>query len=187
MCYQITAVVGGISLDELSAALNSVGSKVRFTTAANPHIQGLLAADETYLMRADCQCDCGTWLGKAARPDEVDKYTVTEKDLVRLKAKGWSEQRVKCWVAEKQRAAELAKENRSQDSDGRDGQPWMDVVKTALEVAQARSFGLLLHWYSGSLSEPINATRREFSLQQVNADLLAEMPKDTLFSFTRKG
>jgi hypothetical protein len=185
MCYHISAVVGGVGLEGLHAAMRDASPYLRFDEVSNPPIGLLLASDEAYLVRVDTHCDCGTWLGSANRA-AAGKYAVTHNDVAKPKAKGWGSQRIQRWEAERLKATALAKSKELQDSDGRDSQPWVGVVREALEVAKARSFGLLLHWYSGPMPEPIDATRREFTLADLDWELLAGMPEDTLYSFTRR-
>ncbi|MDR1077409.1 MAG: hypothetical protein LBL55_01835, partial [Propionibacteriaceae bacterium] len=107
MCYYVTLALGGVTGEELNAALREAGLTVRFDEVTNHHVMDHLAADELYLVRGDSHCDCGTWLGEAnRRTGQRAKYDVTERDLARLKAKGWSEQKIQRWLTEKRRATE---------------------------------------------------------------------------------
>ncbi|MCL2785339.1 MAG: hypothetical protein FWD55_07885 [Propionibacteriaceae bacterium] len=193
MCHYITASLAGISVDELNTVLLKNGDRVSFSLAVNQHVQAFLNPGEVYLVHNASTCDCGTELGKAAQsyPNEnASSPDSVERDLAKLRAKGWGEEKIRRWLAEKQLAAEhagqanLVRQQVLNESGWHGVQQWVDVITTAIELAGAKSFGLLLHWYSGPLSERMSVTRRDFPLTDLGVELLAHMPEDTLYAFS---
>ncbi|MDR2566480.1 MAG: hypothetical protein LBC97_10610 [Bifidobacteriaceae bacterium] len=182
MCYFITATISGAGAAELNDVLRGAGSGVRFEPALNPHVQAQLDAGESYLAHKASGCDCDTWLGAATR------HRPTADRVGRLRARGWSEARIERWLLETEGAAArlAARQASPHHGDPATGEPWIAVIGAALSHPRVTSFGLLLHFYSGSIdAESFQFERVDRPLAALTPDVLAAMPEDTLLSFSR--
>ncbi|MDR0592123.1 MAG: hypothetical protein LBG60_02455 [Bifidobacteriaceae bacterium] len=190
MCYFITATVRGAGLDALNQALRDAGTGVSFADFSDSRVVGRLEPGDLYLRHDTGACDCDTWLGLETRAwgKDAAKRAVTEGRTAKLRAKGWSEARIRRWIQERESSADRAGLGPGQEvtAASHDAVPWVEVVRAALETARAKRFGLALHWYGGaSLEDRFKLGRREFALADLTVKLLMSMEEDVLYSFRR--
>ena len=181
MCHYITATFPGDARLEAIAALldrHALG----FERIDNPHVRGQLRPGDVQVSTTRKMCDCGTMLASRSRP-EVEERTL-EREVRKLRAKGWSEARIERWLAEKAMAADRAVRERGSMADGHEPEVerWLAVISEALNAGYARRFGLLVHWYSGGLeSERLQlGPTQSVPLSELSATTLLEMREDAL-------
>ena len=127
-------------------------------------------------------CDCGTVLASRGNP-EVQR-SPTEREMRKLRAKGWGKARIKRWLVEKTLAADRAL--RARDREAESGAPeldrWIGVISKVLSMGYASRFGLLVHWYSGGMeSERLQlGPTQSMPLSELSATTLLEMREDSL-------
>jgi hypothetical protein len=173
MCYFISAVISGIDVAEFNTALRNADTDVQFSEVPTPGIQSQLKSGEHYLIHdTGASCDCDTWLGAANRMQSHDNL---DKEVAKLRKRGWTETRIERWRSEKQESAGRADQR---FADNKDNLPWIRVIQTALANG-ATGFGLLLHWYDGDLDDARFSITRQQS-PAPTAELLSTMPEDTL-------
>jgi len=183
VCYYITAAVSGVDVEGLNAVWRHAGLQVEFTELNSP-MKAQCAPGEKYLFHEPgvSGCDCGTWLGSAARPVCGEPHE--DKEAAKMRKKGWSQAKIDRWAQEKHQANDRAKIRAARARD--DDVPWAQVVRAALDDGRAARFGLILHWYEAAIeTAQFTLKRQDLSVVDLNAELLESMEEDTLYSFTR--
>ncbi len=186
MCHFVTAVIGAKSGIE---RLNAIASKHRrwLEFVENESVRPYLRGNELYYSTTPrkAQCDCGTTLGWAARESaRAPKKLDVEAETRKLQRKGWRQAKIARWLEAKQHDEQTWKppspESLSSDKLNED---WLSLIEDMLSEPSVSSFGLLLHWYSGSLESrlPIHE-RREVLLTKA---ALATMEENTLYVFCK--
>ena len=127
MCHFITGITSETTDLEL---LNTIGSKygLTFSEASNEHIIKQLKQNQKYLWKDSKYCDCGTALGAISFIEKNKKSN--EKDLQRLKKKGWSETKINNWLENKKRS-ELKDERAAEHKQGNyeyDAENWINFL-----------------------------------------------------------
>lgn len=144
----------------------------------NPSVSSILREGEYQYFTTKGHCDCGTVLANedADTPDRVaERSSVLTKQKLRLKRKGWSQAKISRWLDEKQGAQERRK-NDPQDS----FELWANLVAEIAGEADVKSVGILVHHYSGLLTEEIfEANRTEVRFSEFR-DRLSSMKEDEL-------
>ena len=160
--------------------------KLGFELIENPSVQETLAEGDHYILTTSGMCDCGTILGSEFREplpsaEEMEKYARATVD--KLRKKGWSEAKIQRWLNE----AELNKEKERRGKEAGHyynvGQAsgWLEFITDFLNSKAAPRLSLLLHYYSGPLSERILLHRKEtISLPHLNAASLLSMEEDVI-------
>jgi hypothetical protein len=179
VCYVVTAAVGGINARELNTTLARAGLDMTFEVLDNPKLQAQLRAGERYLAQVGGTCDCGTWLGADPRGERLTN--AVHRAAEERRRKGWSQSKIERWMKEKH-AADQPAQHRRDEPEAR--APWLDVVDTAIAAGGARSFGLILHWYGGSIdTEEFPLSRLDLSADELTTGTLRAMREDVLYSF----
>lgn len=107
--------------------------------------------------------------------------------MKRLRAKGWSEAKIARSLARQEDAAARAEKLRGAH-DVREATGWLEFIDEALKSSLTPYLGILLHWYSGPLSERITVAGREVvSCSELSAEVLADAREDVLYVFQRAG
>ena len=184
MCHYITGSMSGkVTVQEL----NSVGQEFRlqFETCPNEFVQKQLKSGESYIWKCCEYCDCGTLLGSLSEKNTKRAESVNEVKIKKLKRKGWSETKIQRFLDEKNRKAEQnAKDLERQIISAESGiQKWIDFCKKLFETTSIKTFGILLHWYGGGVSnERININERILiARSELTTKNLLEIEEDRLY------
>ena len=141
MCNIITGVLEANSDTPAFRALVA-RYHLLFEPIVNPHIVRQLKPSERYYHVTSDHCDCGTSL--AARP----KAESLERDLRKLRTKGWSEAKIARWAQQRR--------PRGPQRNGYERltrEEWFAFLDGALQLHKTRSIGLLMHWYRKSTTD----------------------------------
>lgn len=181
MCYFITGTYSGpVTLDEINAAARKYDMEFRLHDA--PFVQKQLKDGEIYILKEpDAHCDCGTLLGGKRRMlgDEDDSASRQQQFIRKLRKKGWSEAKIRRSLENSVRTL--------QQSDCNAG-GWVEFLTDLFTATAIRTFGLLLHFYSGGEDEDCFDLhgRRTVPLPDLSEDTLLMMDDDILYVFTRR-
>lgn len=91
------------------------------------------------------QCDCGSVVASAKR--QTAAGIQTGKEIEKLRAKGWSETKIKNHLASKSKA----NSTKNEDADIERAN-WDGLIKSILASTLVKSIGILAHDYSGNIS-----------------------------------
>ena len=125
-------------------------------------------------------CNCGTAIGAGA--DRSQAWRPSDKELRKLRRKGWSEAKIARWVAEHERtdarrkAKELALEHRSQP----EVESWLALAAEVLASGAANRFGILLVWSPGASIELEDEIRTP--IDEASSSLLFEAREGVLYN-----
>lgn len=176
MCHFITLVAPTADQAALDAIMAPHGRTAR--PIENPGVQAALLEGEHQYLTNRRECDCGTVLGR--EPDEDDAAAVQAAEARRLARKGWSEAKISRSLADGARAA--ARLEQCGDS----LQLWADVIEDLQRSLALPHVGLLVHAYTGSLSEPFKVSRHKAPADLALPDALGAMAEDQLLVFSRR-
>ena len=157
-----------------------------FVKVANRHIDKVLRRGEIYFAPISKYCDCGTALGMLHESKLKPRQFDHERHIERLRRKKWSEAKIQRWLDQKKDAAEriptaalsiLAHiEKGDADPDG-----WVALIRDLKSKVGIPYAGILLHFYSGDLSERIDARREKVQLDETLPDVLYRMSEDVIY------
>jgi len=184
MCHFITAVIDKkTSLD----SLNELGKEyiISFNRCGNEYVEKQLRETEQYLAKHGKYCDCGTQLGMLTREQSPDLMRVEKRDIEKLERKGWSENKIKRWIADREKSIEKDKARYENLRNGRhtDADNWLLYFNKAFSHGQMARIGLLLHWYKGATaSERIRVKdRRKILISELTEEILLQMEEDVIY------
>lgn len=185
MCHFITAVLP-LSANQIALAeiAHKYGRKLQ--QLANPSVEAQLQAGETYFLTTVGHCDCGTALGARAREyaqaKPVDKLAQERK----LKLKGWSSAKISRWM--QQQADNQNKQHPKESVHvSKDIETWCALLTEMLGSGLTLFVGLLIHSYSGPLSESFELVgRKAVQVSEIGPDFLGHMEEDTLYEFRNR-
>lgn len=148
-------------------------NKFGFKQIENTHVQKQLGEAVIQILTTRGICDCGTKL--ASIQPFVPNGSPSDRELIKLREKGWSESRIRRWLDEKAMATkrdQVAHEQHLIDTSAETNQ-WVRVIGQILYSGVADWIGVLVHEYRGGLTERVE-------LQKANKIRLATMTEDTL-------
>lgn len=184
MCHFITGIFSGkTSLEEINAVGKEFG--LQFEDCKNEFIQKQLKHDETYLLKCCKQCDCGTPLG-SQNPQKINPAeNIGTSEIEKLRRKGWSETKIQRFLSDKNKNTEkyIRGSEQSKAAAENELQEWVAFYRKLFESTDIKTFGILLHWYSGSIeSERITIKKRVLiSRSELTIKHLLEVEEDTLY------
>ena len=174
MCLFITAVV---PRSALCSGFDAVVArhKLAFRPCRNPHLIAQLKPAEHYAHTSSGGCDCGSPLFFAAR-DHL------EKQIGKLRAKGWSNAKISRWVEDSRPRAHQQKGAQDRCWSIPD---WAAFLEEALALPRVSFVGLIGHWYQGDVdSEPFVINGRvAHRLAELRAGSLGVLDQDTIHLF----
>src|SRR5688572_15732863 len=97
MCHFITAVIPPEVAPDAAAALFAA-HRLGFVVLQNPNVAAQLSDGERHILTTRGHCDCGTVLGSHR---EAANH---ERELEKLRKKGWGEAKIERWVEQKRAA-----------------------------------------------------------------------------------
>lgn len=151
-----------------------------FEIVENRHLARILEPGEIYFCPSPKHCDCGTALGSMRQVSDTQDLTG---EIKKRKRKGWGEAKITRWL-EQQEKNRQAKTGQTLKQNGAAGEPddWLDIVRELRAEARLPYVGIMLHFYSGPLSERIDATRVETPFEETGAaTLLYHMDEDVVY------
>ncbi|MGB3464116.1 MAG: hypothetical protein WBA74_02560 [Cyclobacteriaceae bacterium] len=188
MCHFITGIIYKETKLEL---INSIGTKynIIFSEVSNEHISKQLNPDQNYIGKNSKYCDCGTALGAIAFIEKDKKSN--EKDLTRLRKKGWSTTKISNWLENKKRS-DLKDERAAKHKQGNyeyDAENWIKFLTELSKNPGIGYFGVLFHWYSSGVeSERVELLKYEqLKICELSPDYIYRMEEDTVYELTGKG
>jgi len=181
MCHYVTAALPPGT--DLPALRQLLGGKCGLVPVENPSVQAQLPPGTVYVYLSGNYCDCGTPLGRLRR--DLGRADDPEGQVPRLRRKGWSEARISRWRDQKQAAREKDRRTVQGMAEGMTAEVewWLSYLRRLLGAGGVRSIGLLLHWYSGSLTgERITLRERiRLPIGQVRPEFLVQIEEDVLY------
>jgi hypothetical protein len=179
MCHFITAVLPGSANFYLVGDVAARFDRAWRPLASNP-VLGQLRDGETYYLTTPGHCDCETVLGQATRA--VTAAGRVQK-LARLRKKGWSETKIDRWLADKEHADK--RRHQRVTAGTLDADRWLALLREILSSGATETIGLLMHWYSGPISDADFIFARErVPLLEVTPDFLLNIEEDRLYEFS---
>jgi len=145
VCLFITAVVPSAALTDTFLEL-SERHRVGATLVDNASILTQLSKDERYLWVTRGQCDCGSRL---FGPSFEQVTRQTERQVAKLRKKGWGESKIDKWLASTKPGGSAPK----QASGVHSIEEWALFLDEALSLKSTKRFGLIGHWYSGGVPD----------------------------------
>ena len=188
MCHFITAIIKQTTnLDELNFLGKNLG--ITFGDASNQHVELQLKHGQRYLWKNSKYCDCGTALGSIEFINQ-DKKSI-EKELIRLKKKGWTETKIKKWISNKERS-ELKDQRTSEHKRGNyqtDAENWINFLKRIDESPDIEYFGLIYHWYSQSVeNERLKLVQwKQLKINNLTPEDIFNLKEDTVYELNKNG
>ncbi len=184
MCHYITGIISG---ETTIAEINSIGKEfgLEFEACPNEFVQKQLKYGESYILKHSKYCDCGTPLGMLNQKNAKQAEGVKDSEIEKLKQKGWSEAKIQRFLNDKnKRVEQKAKKLEPRKSSAESGvQEWVGFCKKLFETTSIKTFGILLHWYSGLVeSERIKLNGRHLiDKSNLTTKNLLEIEEDTLY------
>lgn len=176
MCSFITAVLPAKMVSQsVKAIFHEQG--FGFQPVSNASLQEILSAGDQQILTTPGTCDCGTVLGSASTGN-TSPATRMERDLQKLRSKGWSEAKIQRWQSQR----EGAQHNHQRPSEA---ERWILLIHKLLQQPQARRIGLFLHWYSASVEQErlIISDPRKVQLSELTVDFLTHLQEDVVYTF----
>ena len=176
MCYFITAV---LPAKMVSQSVKTIFHEHGFgyQPVSNASFQEILSAGDQQILTTPGTCDCGTVLGSASTGNTSPSARI-ERDLQKLRSKGWSEAKIQRWQSQR----EDSSHNHHHSSES---ERWILLIHKLLEQPQAKRIGLFLHWYSASveLEHLIISDTRKVQLSELTVDFLTHLQEDVVYAF----
>jgi hypothetical protein len=143
----------------------------------NSFVLGQFKKDVQLINTTSKQCDCGSVIGSDANHSGK---SIQPKDIERLKHKGWSETKIKNWIANKTKTDTHAKEHETERNQ------WISFLREVIWENNIGMVGLYIHWYDNDISdEKITFRNKEkISLSELQGDALDKLNYDILYEFT---
>jgi len=189
MCHFITAISSGnINVE----SINKIGKdfELEFENCENDFIQSQLKANEHYIAKVSKYCDCGTLLGSLNKKKTNNLQRVEKTELEKLKKKGWSDSKIERFIADKNKNTQKYAFSFEQQRERavENIKEWTDFISRLFAETSIETFGLLLHWYSGSVeNERIKINNREIiSAIDLTGMNLLEMDEDNLYLIQKR-
>ena len=109
--------------------------------------------------------------------------------MKKFRKQGWSEAKIQRWLEQKEQTKE--RHRREDEVLANGGGPevdrWIEFLDDLIRCGPSSRFGLLLHWYGGSVEgERIKIKRRErVKLSELNPERLMRIEEDVLYEVVR--
>jgi hypothetical protein len=155
---------------------------LRWEPISNSTVLRQLGKGYTYYYTTWGMCDCSTELGSHLRLEQGQKKVDPERKIKGFRKEGWSEVKIARWLADQSAVADRKKLHREAKKriEGPEVKGWIEFASEVLTGRQAKSLGVLLHFYSGSIdSERIHfSEHRRIQLAALTKDVLYSLPDD---------
>jgi hypothetical protein len=189
MCHFITATLpkdADLKSAEQIFKLHHLGFKEIENLSVFEHLE----KGDIYILTTKGMCDCGTVLAsnnpENHQSDEIQAQKYKDRTIEKLKAKGWSDTKIRRWQKETElnkeketRVSEQAHENSLALVDD-----WINFIRDILNSKATKRVGILVHEYSGGLDNRIKILGKEkVELKNLTPNLLVEMREDVIYDF----
>jgi predicted aminopeptidase len=183
MCHFITATLSADAKLEKVAAL-AKKHNLNWIQTENLSVQKQLENGSHYFYTTKGQCDCGTLLGSANNSNKDSKKDTTSQILA-LKKKGWSANKIERWLSEKTKLEEKREARKYTGIRASEIDSWINFISAVLNNNLASKFGLLLHMYSGCVATDVIALSGKVVTQLKNAreEVFLCILEDHLYEF----
>jgi hypothetical protein len=140
MCTYVTGVLDATA--DTASFRNLVAKyRLRFESINNPNIMPQLRAGERYYHVTYNPCDCSTTLKHRENPSGP-----SERDIEKLRTKGWSEAKIARWTESKRSAGDRPPPR----GDGLSQDEWFAFIDEVLGLQRNQYLGLMMHFYKWS-------------------------------------
>ncbi|MBS1715392.1 MAG: hypothetical protein JST30_13765 [Armatimonadetes bacterium] len=155
-----------------------------FKTVDGPSPAAKLPDGTVQILATPGHCSCGTAIG-GYYDQPVHLRAPDDKEVLKLKRKGWSDSRIQRWLDEK--TAHLNEVGRAKSArDGAELDQWVGVLKGAVDSGATDWIGLSLHFEGGaSPKEPPPEPDRRVRSRSLGREDLASLTRDTVLFVTR--
>ena len=187
MCHYITGTFESskIGIEHINAIGKDFG--LQFVDCKNDFIHAQLDSKEHYIAKVSKYCDCGTPLGSWNKEHVKSIQRAQrsqEAEIEKLKKKGWSAAKIERFLTNRDKNNEKRGLSSQQQYEKatEDIQQWVNFINQLLSKTSIETFGLLLHFYSGSIeNERIKISRKQVAFNDLLDKILIEMDEDTLY------
>ena len=185
MCHFITtSLPRGANIESVSATAGRY--QLAWELIKNKKVASQLDKGSSYFCTTQGMCDCGTEFG--AKCFGVDKTSPNySSDIKSFQRKGWSESKIKKWLAEKEKNLRKNERVNSSIKAGQEIERWIGFISEILQNKYTSNVNVLLHMYSGNLeSERIEIKDRTLTkVSEMSEELFLNIEEDHLYQFTR--
>lgn len=185
MCHFVTATLAP-NTDLAAVAPIFESHKLGFKLIDNSHISVQVERGTFQILTTRGHCDCGTILGSLDGTD-VTKPVNYEPEIKKFRQQGWSEAKIRRWIAQKAQTKEKEARKNEYRADGgaSEAARWVALITDLLKSRGTGKVGLLVHMYSGGIEgERIKLLgKKTVSLKELNPELLMRMHEDELYEF----
>ncbi|WP_017852169.1 hypothetical protein ACO1KB_11680 [Leptospira interrogans serovar Szwajizak] len=183
MCYYITATIPNhVNLIKTREILEN--HNLGFEEILNSSVLNQTSNFYFYFRPTTGICDCGTELGKL---NKIEKH-LSPITVSKLEKKGWSKTKIDRWLSEKvsYKSKQNLKTEILKESNLSETEFWHQLILKFFSMNLCNEFGLLIHWYEGSLEEEFKLK----SILKINSNYLSnsffeEMENDILYLFQK--
>lgn len=161
-----------------------------FKEIENLSVAEHLEKGDIYILTTTGMCDCGTVLASqntdshSVDKTQVQKYK--DKAIEKLKAKGWSDAKIRRWQKENGLNAEKQKleEEQAHKYAMTRTDDWINFIQDLLNSKATKRIGILVHQYSGGLDNQIKILGKEkVELKNLTPKFLVELSEDVIYDF----
>jgi hypothetical protein len=134
MCHFITATLPHVVKPDSVAPIFE-SHKLGFELISNPHVAEQVDSQDWFVLTSRKHCDCGTSFGSLNHQDAA-KAPSYDRELNRVRKKGWSEAKIQRWLEQK----EHTKERHLAEGGGPELDRWIEFLNELIRS------GLLPEW-----------------------------------------
>ena len=174
MCYSVRLFLPG---DADTEAIRPIFEKYEFSmhfyTLIQDEYGGKRGEQQVSLPGPGCDC----YLISYIRHGDMDK-SIIEKELVKLRKKGWGEGKIQRWLDDKERGIA----NRHASSEHRHAKSFLSFVCDVYQVVDY--LAIYIHWLSND--EALNNIQEErFTQVDLNSELISKLDDEIRYVFRR--
>ena len=181
MCTFISVFVPkSTALETIAQVADAHG--LAFRPQENESVVRQLSAGDGLFLTTNGHCDCGTLLGSENRLKRTRRQS-PEAVARRLRAKGWTEAKIARSLAQSEEH-QIERRDAAQSGAQNELARWRDFLLAATVRGHVPYVGVLVHDYTGPLSEDIQLKARErIMLGSISTELLAKLERDVPYEF----
>jgi hypothetical protein len=183
MCHFITAALApGAKIDEVAKLAKLYG--LAWVSIANKSVLAKLEKGSTYFYTATGMCDCGTEIGSNNLYPSKQK-TDFSSEITRFKNKGWTENKIKNWLAAKQKNVKKTNRVKANSGAGAELEKWRKFIADLLNAKHSKQVTLLVHMYHRGLESERIAIEclTKTKLYDLSDSVLINIKEDHLYQF----
>jgi len=188
MCHFITATLpkdADLKSSKEIFKLHHLGFKEIENTSVREHLE----KDDFYILTTKGMCDCGTVLASqdgGYQSDDSNSQKYKDREVEKLKKKGWSDTKIRRWLNEFEINAEKGQreEEQSHQYSLTRSEDWLNFIQEIINSKSTKRIGILVHNYSGGLDNRIKILGKEtIKLKNLTPQFLVEMSEDVIYDF----